>query len=95
MRRIQLSLGADEFDHTQKLLRDVFDKCQELNTPWMTLYALQLCKVLEREHEGKTLQIDYRAMFNAFINQLEKHTQSEALKEAFHSAKTRWEDQIL
>ncbi|MFN2303925.1 MAG: hypothetical protein ACK2TV_09360, partial [Anaerolineales bacterium] len=95
MIRIQISLLKRQFDLTQEMLKDALDKCQELNTPWLTLYALQLCKRLEIAQEGKILQINFRTIYKSLINELEEHAQSEALKKDFQNAKKYWEEQIL
>lgn len=94
-RRAQLCLHNGHFERTQQMLKEVFEKCQELNTPWITLYALQLCKELERGYEGKDLQIDYKKIFKSLVHELEAHTQTDPLKKNFEILKKGWEEKFL
>ena len=86
------TLGQHEF--VSQIIKEIIQKSQSLNTPFLTLSVLCLSAKIQRVNPALVEGINIQGIFDDLMHHLEANAQSDPLKTEFQKAKALWRKKI-
>jgi tetratricopeptide (TPR) repeat protein len=87
--RARIALSERQFDTAEEIIKDILEVSDRHKMAWLKLRGLNFCFQLYNATQKPTL-LFCRSEFDQLIKHLSEHTQSDALKQSFDSARQYW-----
>jgi tetratricopeptide (TPR) repeat protein len=87
----RVALSKHQFESAERLIHQVLEESRTIHAVWPMLHGFQLCAQLHKAKKDAPI-VDYQALFQTLMSEMEENTQSDKLKQVFYQARQLWSE---